>query len=107
MLLVISADAEIMPSMFVFEGKRLLYRVRTQNGDETVQTNADCLPRESIVSMRPESGRVDTQNFFLWSKHFILNLMDLAGEGRKVLLKLDGYRSHMSVTAIEMLGSNN
>ena len=47
------------------------------------------------------------KNILEWCDYFIANVKDLTRGGRKVLLILDGYRSHMSLAALETLDFNN
>ena len=107
MLSAVNYADETVPLMLVFKGSRLPYRVVVQEGINTVQRYAGCLPRESIVSRRCEGGGVDIKIFLEWCEHFICNVRDLTRGGRKLLLILDGYRSHMSLAALEAFDFNN
>ena len=56
--------------------------------------------------MREEFAGVDSKCFYEWAKHFSAHIIDLTGDGRKVLLTLDSYRSHMSLKVIKYLDEN-
>ena len=72
-----------------------------------VETYADVLPADALISMRESGGGVDTSNFRLWALHFISAVSHLTENDRKVMLVLDGYRSHMAVGTLELLDVHN
>lgn len=83
------------------------YRVVTCSGVPKVETYADLLPHNAVICMREAGGGVDSQNFALWAAHFINSVQHLTINQRKILLILDGYRSHMSLHVLEILNDNN
>jgi len=103
----VSASGEQSPALFVFKGVRVPYRSTRHDGVDVVQTYADFLPNESIISRRAEGGGVDGSNFFKWAVVFIEHAKPLTAGGRNVLLIFDGYRSHMTLRVIELFHMNN
>ena len=100
---VIFANGVPGRSMFVCKGKHLKYRTSFVQGKPVLETLADCLPRGSIVTMRENVAGVDNPNFIEWAKLFVKDAADLTIDNRKVLLILDGYRSHMTYQALKIL----
>lgn len=103
---VISAAGRMTSPLFVFRDKRLPYWVKITEGSEVVETFADHLPRQSLVSVREQLGGVDTHNFYNWACNFVRDTKDLTANGRKLLLIYDGYRSHMSLQVLQLLHQN-
>ena len=48
----------------------------------------------------------DSSNFYLWATQFAMHVADLTTNNRKVLLILDGYRSHMSVQTLHLYNAH-
>lgn len=107
MLPAVSAEGDIERPMLVFKGSRVPYRVLSENGRQVVQTYGDCLPRGYIVGMREQEGGVDTPKVLVWCTDFTNHVAGLTQNGRKVLLIVEGYRSHMSLSALEKLHNHN
>ena len=89
--------------MFVCKRKHLKFRTSVVDGNPVVETLADCLQRSKIVTIRENIAGVDSHNFIEWAKLFVGDVKDLTVNNRKVLLVLDGYRSHMTYQALRIL----
>ena len=72
-----------------------------------VETYGDVLPADALISMRESGSRVDTSKFRPWALHFISAVSHFSENDRKVLLVLDGHRSHMAVGTLELLDAHN
>ena len=101
MLPAVSAIGDTAPQLFVFKGRQLSYRQVIVNGRSSVETNADCLPPRALACMRERGGGVETVNFLLWAVQFARHVQHLTSGSCKVLLILDGYRSHMALPVLE------
>lgn len=99
----IFASAEYGKPLFVIKGNRIPYQtVKTCNGNEMVESLADCLPRGSIITTRNETASVDKNNVLRW-RQFVEDIRDLTANNRKVLLIYDAYRSQMHFQALKVL----
>lgn len=98
------ADGSLGNLFVVAKGDAIQYRVnKNKNGNEVLETFADCFPRRTVLTTRSELAGVDKHNFLRWAEGFVKEVSDLTKDGRKVLLIFDGYRSHMSVSVLEVL----
>jgi hypothetical protein len=70
---------------------------------EPQQVVLGCLPRRAKVTTREDLAGVDSQNFTRCAAEFVLEVCDLAENGRKCLLMYDGYRSHLCFKALSIL----
>ena len=77
------------------------------DGQVVVDTYASHLPRHSCVAMRPEGDGVDAINYIHWAENFVEHVKDLTQNGRKLLLTYDGYRSHMTLSVLDLFAKNN
>ena len=100
-MLIIGADGDCAPPLFVMKGNRVLYRETLPNGTATPDTSFSRLPRRAVLAIREENGGVYKYNFLSWAWTFVEYTCDLHIEGRKVLLVYDSYRSHI---CLEVLG---
>ena len=107
MLPAVSATGDTAPPLFIFKRCKMPYRQVLQGGRVFLQTFADHLPSRSLISMREAGGGVDTANVFKWALSFVQHVKPLTNDGRKVLLVMDGYRSHISVQVLEKFHHNN
>lgn len=91
--------------MFIFfQGGKDRYRsVLGTNGEPYNESLLNCLPARSFVMTRKEVAGVDKEHFVRWAEQFVLDVKQQTGNNRKVLLTYDGYRSHMSIEALEIL----
>lgn len=103
----IFASGEMGRPMFVFKGTKLPHRVVERDSALYRESVVDCLPRRSIVTTREDLAGVDKSNFIRWAELFVEDVADLTKQGRKVLLLYDGYRSHMSLRAVQILRKGN
>ena len=78
---VIFEDGSCANPVFVFKGKRLLYRVVDQGGVQVTETISECLPRFSHVFMRDEGGGMDKHIFVKWASVFVKEISDLTSHG--------------------------
>ena len=104
---VISAAGETGPCLLVYKGNSFPYRFHVENGQEKIDTIAHHLPRRAVVAMRAEGGGVDSNNFCEWTSSFVDYVSDLTANDRKLLLIYDGYRSHMSLSVLQLFAENN
>ena len=102
---VIFADGNVSRPMFVIQGTRVKFRIKVDNGTEVVETLADCLPREAVITTREDVASVDSVNFLDWAKIFVHDVKDLTANVQKVLLILDGYCCHMIYKTFKLLAS--
>lgn len=100
---VIFANGDLGRPLFLIEGKAIKYRTIDLNGAPVMETIADCLPRGSVITTRELVAGVDSEHFLRWAKYFAADVQDLTANGRKVLLILDGYRSHMGYRVLHNL----
>ena len=57
---------------------------------EVVETLSDCLPLNSVVTIRAEGGGVDIQNFLAWARTFVQYVRTPLQCKDKPLLILEG-----------------
>ena len=67
LLVAISGDADTGPPLFLFKGKRIVYRQLIQNGDIVLQTYAHFLPRDARIAHREEGVGIDSVKFYAWA----------------------------------------
>ena len=104
---VISVAGETGPCLFVYKGKSFPYRCYDENGQEKIDTIAHQLPRWAVVAMLAEGKGVDSNNFCEWTSSFVDYVSDPTTNDRKLLLIYDGYRSHMSLSVLQLFAENN
>ena len=107
MMPVVFADGSCGRTLFVVQGRRVPYRVIEVNEVLSTQSLADCLPTGSYIRTREDLAGVDKFSFERWAADFGIECKSLTALGQKVLLLYDGYRSHMSLKALEILKANN
>lgn len=101
---VVFASGEAGRPTFIFEGTKLRYRTVVGSGGSTYHESiAECLPQRSDFTTRKDVAGVDKQIFIRWARRFVEDVQPLTAGGRKVLFTYDGYRSHMSIEALEVL----
>ena len=74
---VIFANVDVGRAIFVVEGKALKYRTVELNGAPVMETDADCLPRGSVITTREDVAGVNNRNFLRWAKYFADDVKDL------------------------------
>jgi hypothetical protein len=75
-------------------------------GVEVVQTLSSFLPRQAVVSTRPDIAGMDSTICKEFAKWFVEQVRDLTAGGRKVLPRYDGYRSHINIEALDTFASS-
>ena len=101
---VVFANGALGNLFVICKGDGIQYRVnKNEYGEEVIETFADCFPRKTTITARSDIAGVDKRNFLRWAHTFVEEVSDLTAGGRKVLLIYDGYRSHMSVSVLEVL----
>lgn len=103
MMPVISASEDTFRPLFVVRGKYLRYRVVKRHGRDFTETLSDFLPRGNVMCAREKVAVVESDNFLSWAQIFCKDVQELTRNGRKVLLIIDGYRSHMPFTVMHTL----
>lgn len=106
MLPVVFANGNIGRPLFVIQGTHVKFRVQLRNGNEVIETLADCLPRGSVIAAREDVASVDSHNVLQWAKLFVEDVKDLTADGRRVLQILDGYRGNMNYTILKLIESS-
>ena len=99
-MLCVSAAGACAPALLVYNGQKIPYREVLQDEKISVETLSDCLPRGSLLYARNDGSGVNNESFLKLAHHFTEHVKDLTTGDRKVLLTLDGYRSHMNVHAL-------
>ena len=107
MMPCISASYDVGPVPFVFRRSRMPYRNVVCNGLEIIETYANMLPRNVLVSMHKDAACVDNANFFEWAQCFVQYVRPVTADSRRVLLTYDGYRSHKCFRSLELFHQNN
>lgn len=102
----ISAAGDVGPVLYVFQGVQMPYRTVVENGHVRVETLANHLPKNSLVTTRKKIGGVDGSKFYEWAKALVEDVRPLTAGGRKLLLTYDGYRSHMTLRVLELFRDN-
>ena len=90
----IAAGGSTHIPLFVFKGSRIPFRQVVVNGVTKLDSYAERLPRGALVTVRENTGGVDTTNFYSWALQFVSLVKGSHGMNRKVLLIYDGYRHH-------------
>lgn len=103
MMRFVFADSHVGRPLFAIRGTQLKFRFVIKNGIRVMETVADCLPRDSLITTRQEVASVDSHNFYNWAAVFAEDMKGLTDNGRKVLLILDGYRCHMAYPILKLL----
>ena len=107
MLLVVSAQGDTGPLLFVFAGSKMPYSEILIDGKRVTDTLIDHLPFSAAIAMRQGSGGIDSFNILNWEKLFVKHVQTLTAGGRKLLLTYDGYRAHMTLALLEVLRVGN
>lgn len=109
MLGTICADGTTVPPLFVVKGKSIPYRMieNLDTNRHEMESMFDCLPEGSMVAVREDTASVDRHNFADWAARFVELVKPKTEGGRKVVLTYDGYRSHVSLLAIQTLRDGN
>lgn len=102
----ISAGGAHNPSLWVFKGTRLPFRGVQVGVTRATESLSSYLPGDALVSMEPDTARVDGTNFYKWAQKFTISMTHLVEGGRNVLLTYDGYRRHMTLLVLENLSTH-
>ena len=96
----VSAAGSIATTLFEYHGKKVPYLEVLKHGKIFVETLSDCLPRASLLYAGKMGLMLISDALLSWAKRFAEHVKDLTAGGRKVLLTLDVYRSHMGVKSM-------
>ena len=98
---VVNAAGEQYKPVVVYPGKKAHFR-RIHGSVETI---LDYLP--PCYFYQREVAGVDSAIFLDWAKGFISETQNLRAGGKKLLLLLDGYASHVQYSVLYLLHQNN
>lgn len=104
MIPVISATGDVRPTFLVFKGTRVPFQWTLRVGVVRQEIYHDILPRGAPVPIREQHVGVDLMNFLNCAHELVRIIFDHNAGGRKVLLLYDSYRSHMSLSVLELFG---
>lgn len=68
---VVFASGCLGPPLTVVKGKKLIYRVVMEGNRERIETVADFLPENRLISCREDVASVDGTNFYEWAERFV------------------------------------
>ncbi len=100
---VVSATVQVYTPVFILPGKKAKYRKRPDGRYETPQ---DFLPSPCYMYMREIAG-MDSDIFYSWAQHFVLETAHLRRGGQSLLLVVDGHGSHIQYSTLQLLKDNN
>ena len=107
MMPVVFADGGCGRTLFVVQGRTLPYRILDVNSVHATQSLADCFPKGTYITTREDVAGFDKFSFERWASDFGEECRSKTAHGQKVSLLYDGYRSQMSLKALELLKRNN
>ena len=99
---IVSASGILWTPAFVLPGVLARFR-RHANGKW--EPPADFLPQSNYMLMREVAG-VGSDIFYYWARSFILETSFLRANGKKMLLKYDGYGSHCTYRVLQLFKYN-
>eukprot|EP00171_Calliarthron_tuberculosum_P002436 IDg2436t1 len=111
-----ATNAEVLTSHFdtlgriydELKGKKVPFRFNSlADGTRVLETVSSVLSSDSLLAAREDKPGMNSQLFIYWCSKFVERVSHLTANGRKVLLLYDGYRSHMSFKALQILSSGN
>ena len=103
---VVFASGCVGRPLIAVKGKSIKFRVVKSNNASVVKTIADCLPEGSLVTCRDDVAGSDSNSISEWAKEFVKDNEYKLSQG-KILLLMDGYRSHMRYKTLSFLHSAN
>ena len=84
-MLIISADGDCAPTLFVIKRKRIPYRDVLKKGIETSGTLLSRLTRDGVVPTCEKNGAVEKYDFLSWGWTFVDYMHDYAQMGVRIL----------------------
>lgn len=60
-----------------------------------------------LFTARPKGDPVDSNTFLIWAECLVTDTITLHDDGCKMLVLYDGYRSHLSVTVLDLIAKND